>query len=952
MHWAERLASRLGVSLTDEPGALERLDAPDRVLAMLHGAVMARVDVYGEFVNAFERRKLQALSVDPETFDLRVVRAPGGIPPQLRLFFTLDHLTWSFDADVIDAGPDLVTVRTPRSLSFGEQRHARRRSLPEHAGASARLHGVNGGGVSLGRLLDLSRSGLSLRIDRQAFALQSGQRIRRMDLLVDGDTIPVSRIEVRHVTPIGGSEQVRVGLEVGIARRPIHVREVGFPLPAPSKAPRRRRAAREGAWRPEVDVVRYFNARGERIAAILDTTFGERIDVPVPVVILPPSTGRRKETLSGLALTIAENFRRRNRHVAVLRFDGIRRHGESTNDPAGRTAGMEMIHATMGQAIEDIHATLDYLQTGERFLPSSVTVVSSSSASIEARRAIAEDGGRRIRHWISLAGSPDFHDTLRNICGGLDLLGSWSNGVSLGLVPVLGNLIDLDRFFRDAFARRLVYLRDAMDEIASISTPITWIYGEYDDWVRPERVMNLMSVREGGPREVMRIPTGHQMRTSEEAIEAFKLVTACLWRFLYGRRIRPYGPDPRDLAEVREAEKARLRPPDQPDRREFWRLYLERRDRYLGFDIIRETEAYRDLMEEQLAALDLAPGVALLDAGCGTGNFVDLLLRRAARGEAPMPGAITLTDYVPDAIETARAKLESPAASMGRPGPPLDFRVVDLEVSRLEPVARAMAGERVRWEALADAVEGLPPALVRRLAEKPDALAERVARGEDPAGQARLELAEAYGAEGAEILDDLGRAARFVRRASVPEDLAAPGSVDLRDADAGHGPDASALRWNRLAFGRAGLRMALPFPDGSFDRILSSLVLCYLYRPEATIREFFRMLRPGGVLVISGMKPDADMSRIYMRLIERLRSADDLEIPEGFTREDLLASARTFLNKAAGIIQLEEEGAFEFLPGERLADIMASVGFTEIRVVESFGDPPQATVLRGTRPGS
>ncbi len=951
MHWAERLATHLGVSLDDDPRGLERLDAPDRVLAILRGAVMARVDVHGEFVNAFERRKLQALSVDPDTFDLRVLRAPGGMPPRLRLFFTLDHLTWSFDADVIAGGDEQVSVRTPRSLSFGEQRHARRRTLPEHAGASARLPGANGNGAApLGRLLDLSRSGLSLRIDHEISGLRPGQRIRRMDLLVAGESIPVSRIEVRHVTPIGGRSDIRVGLEVGIGRRPLHVREVSFPLPQPSKTARPRRAGRRGDWRPSIDVVRYGNARGERIVAILDTTFGERIDEPVPVVVLPPSTGRRKETLSGLALTIVENFRRRRRHVAVLRFDGIRRHGESTNDPAGRAAGREMIHSTMGQAIEDIHATLEYLHAGERFRPSGVTIVSSSSASIEARRAIAEDAGRRIHHWISLAGSPDFHDTLRNICGGLDLLGSWRNGVPIGIVPVLGNLIDLDAFFRDAFARRLVYLRDAMEEIGTIGTPITWIYGEYDDWVRHERVMNLMSVREGGPREVMRIPTGHQMRTSEEAMEAFKLVTACLWRSLYGRRIRSCGPDPRELAEVREAEKSRLRGSGEPDRREFWRQYLERRDRYLGFDIIRETEAYRDLMEAQLAALALTPGASLMDAGCGTGNFVDLLLRRAARGDAPLPGRITLTDYVPEALETARVKIESLVATMPGRAPALEFQVADLEISRLEPVARAVTGERVRWEALLGTVEGLPPALARRLAEKPDPLAERVVRGEDPAGQARPELAECYGAEGAELLEDLGRAARFLGHRLVPEDLVAPGSVDLADAAAVERLDASALRCKRLVFGRSGRRMALPFADGGFDRILSSLVLCYLYRPEATIRELYRKLRPGGVLVISGMKPDADVSRIYMRLIDRLRSAGDIEIPEGFSREDLLASARTFLNKAAGIIQLEEEGAFEFLPGERLAEIMEAAGFTGVRVLDSFGDPPQATVLSGKRP--
>ncbi|MFQ5457386.1 MAG: methyltransferase domain-containing protein, partial [Myxococcota bacterium] len=496
------------------------------------------------------------------------------------------------------------------------------------------------------------------------------------------------------------------------------------------------------------------------------------------------------------------------------------------------------------------------------------------------------------------------------------------------------------------------YLRDALEEIPDARAAITWIYGRYDDWVRPERAKNLMSVRSEMPREVLSIPTGHQMRNSEEAMEAFKLVTACLWRFFEGGNIRPFTPEMSALGAIRGREKERLSRRQDGDHKNFWREYLERKDRYLGFDIIRETAAYRDLMAKQLDLSRLRGGERLLDAGCGTGNFVQSLLERALAPERglPMPAQVTLADYVPEALETARAKLDRFTRSGESSLPELFFRTVDLECSRFLPIVEALEGGGFQWDRARGTVEGLSGKLLDRLARGGDETALRVARGEDPAGARTDALSEAFGKKGAQALADLGRAARFVRGKLVGEDLRKPGSVDLAAPGAYWKLTAADLRWERLAFGSAGRSIRLPFEAGAFDRIVSSLVVCYLYRPEVTISEFYRVIAPGGVLVLSSMKPDADISRIYMRLIERLQSSGDIEIPRGLTREDLLNSARAFLNKAAGILNLEEDGAFEFLPKEDLVESLRRAGFRGIQVADSFGDPPQAYVLSGRRP--
>jgi SAM-dependent methyltransferase len=151
-----------------------------------------------------------------------------------------------------------------------------------------------------------------------------------------------------------------------------------------------------------------------------------------------------------------------------------------------------------------------------------------------------------------------------------------------------------------------------------------------------------------------------------------------------------------------------------------------------------------------------------------------------------------------------------------------------------------------------------------------------------------------------------------------PAVLAALGPVrGLRVLDAGCGPgiyadallrsgaevsgfDASAvmveLARRRLG-ARADLQVAvlgrrLPYPDGVFDRAVCALAIHYVADRSAAFCELFRVLRRGGVLVVSTQHPTADWLRKGGSYFDRVLETDVWESPDGpqevrFWREPL-----------------------------------------------------------------
>ncbi len=586
--------------------------------------------------------------------------------PQLFFAFEIDSTSYFFVGESLPGKRGApFAIKLPRTIYEAERRELLR--LPSHAG-SGRPTKVRLAGSSThwmeADVADWCYDGLGVNVrDQDAANLPERLRVQ----LVDGETGgQEAHAIVRHRKPSdqhAGWTQLGLSVSAVSRRESVPVQSRGLQSPprpihstsahavqwrSPEENQGSRTADRES--QTKIQTIEYRNPRGERIRAIVDS-WGDA--AAAPLVIIPPAWGRTKETLLPLAATILATFRRANQPVTVLRYDGIRRRGESHNDPDCLAPGRECMTFTASQAVEDILTTLDYVETAPEFAPSSIAMVTSSVAAIEARRAIAADLKNRVSCWVSLVGITDLQSALRVFSGGIDYGSGHLLGLRFGPQELLGVLCDMDLMGGDAIEQRMWFLEDARRDMADIDIPISWIHGRHDGWMQLSRVQEILSCGDSSQRTLIEIPTGHQLRTSETADAVFRLVAEEIARMLLGRQIEGQTPNPELLAARQNAERRRLPAPGY-DLRRFWRDYLVGRRGNVGIELLTSTNAYAELQAVQIRNLDLQKGDRVVDLGAGTGAFAIHLSRQP---RVPADVHIVHVDFVRQGLARAALRL-------------------------------------------------------------------------------------------------------------------------------------------------------------------------------------------------------------------------------------------------------------------------------------------------------
>lgn len=141
----------------------------------------------------------------------------------------------------------------------------------------------------------------------------------------------------------------------------------------------------------------------------------------------------------------------------------------------------------------------------------------------------------------------------------------------------------------------------------------------------------------------------------------------------------------------------------------------------------------------------------------------------------------------------------------------------------------------------------------------------------------------------------------------------------------------------RTSLTRADLNLSLPFRDNQFDRIVCNLVIAYLQDPLFTLRELVRVLSPNGRLVLTNLKPHADLSQIYRNFVQVTEGPEEVE------------EARRLLSNSGKIKQGESDGIFSFYDRQELATLLITSGAVEPRIYSTFAN--QAHIAVAEKPG-
>jgi len=887
-------------------------------------------------INLLDEENLRILKTRIEDFEGIIFKTatPQNVSDPAFFSFTRNGASYFFSAKLKTWNDGYGEFQIPVRIYRGEKRAERRKTSSDRI--KLRIPSVKKP-VPV-QILNSSRRGMQVEVYAESLSGVVPVIGGALEIAVGGESIPG---EIRHIVEhLGDMENrivYRIGLETGIKRSApnLIIHEPENWIKTWSGPPRALR--NQELLQPER--VSYEDHMGRKLVALLHASDPK---LPSTIIIIPPAFGRKKESFAALALTLLTNFTAMGENVAVLRYDGTDRPGESANSNPNARPGNEMIGYRINQSYSDLEATINWAYNSGKIRVDRTVLITFDMAALEGRRLQASSEDPRADHWVSVMGVVSAQSALKNMLCGLDVIANHRMGIPVGTMKLLGQLVDMDRMAADITHLGYATTSDAREAMAQIESPLTWIYGACDTWTSPEEIRDIMSVASPGERELIEIPSAHNLRASGNAMAGFQIISDAILRKLVGFSGPAVMPDESELTELIVREQERTMAKKGLDTPSFWKSYmLGERIGGKGCGDYNESAEFQEFVQQELALLKPMAGESIADMGCGTGLISQAILLDLGAKAVNLAGTKFIgIDLIPELLTKANEKYNK----LSRENPGLRSIEVTWKSLNLEPFPLAGIRDVVKQsgaksiEQLRGRVRGINSECFDRLGALDKELMSDILEGKLIDTPTRQVIEESIGPNEALFLEDISRGVRFIRGNFTQEDLKTSLRLDFMSTQQLQSLKSSNLALRKLDFGSWTRDGKLPLEDDSFDAICGSLLLPYLFAPAEAVKEFSRMLKPSGRILLSTMKPDCDILAIFSNHTEG-----------GKHREENLEATLSMLGETARLLSLEEDGWFRFLSEEELGDMMKEAGFINIRITRGLGAPPQAIIATGEK---
>jgi hypothetical protein len=85
-----------------------------------------------------------------------------------------------------------------------------------------------------------------------------------------------------------------------------------------------------------------------------------------------------------------------------------------------------------------------------------------------------------------------------------------------------------------------------------------------------------------------------------------------------------------------------------------------------------------------------------------------------------------------------------------------------------------------------------------------------------------------------------------------------------------------------------------------------------------------------------------------MTLLQEIKNGT-APIPEGYTQERFLQAVRDYMNSAAFLLRLTDEGTFHLFDQNEFIDMFEEAGFSVLSSHNTFGTPGRAVVIKAVK---